>query len=437
MPGTIYALATGSGRAGIAVVRISGPEARAAVRALTGGPPSAPRTVSLANFSDYEGGTIDRGLLLWFEGPASFTGEDVAEIHIHGGRAIADRLLDTLGRVPGLRLADRGEFTRRAVENGKLDLTRAEAIADLVDAETEVQRKQAVRQYGGALYEMAEGWRARLIKALAWAEAAIDFADDEVPPEAMAEVRTTCGSILKEIQTLVADGRRGEILREGLHLTVIGPPNAGKSSLINALARRDVAIVSDIAGTTRDVIEARLDLAGYPVIVADTAGLRDSTETIEAEGVRRAKARAEEGDLILLLLDGSSPNPLAGVDPTLAASAAITVWNKADLPWPQERDGLRLSLATGAGLEGVIKAIAVQAKQKLGVGGESPALTRARHREAVVEAGAALERALPAQSPELMAEDLRLALRAIGRLTGQVDVEDLLDVIFRDFCIGK
>lgn len=401
--------------------------------ALTGQPVPEPRTAALRRFHDSEGETIDEGLVLWFPAPASFTGEDVAEFHVHGGRAIIERLLESLGRIDGLRLAARGEFTRRAVENGKLDLTRAEAIADLVDAETEAQRKQAIGQYGGALEQLAEGWRARLIKALAWAEAAIDFADDEVPVEAGAQVQQAAQAILEEMQSLIADGRRGEILREGLHLTVIGPPNAGKSSLINALARRDVAIVSDTPGTTRDVIEARLDLGGYPVIVADTAGLRDASEAIEVEGIRRAKARAEAGDLVLLLLDGTDPASV--IDPALKAD--IVVWNKADLPWPEPRGGHRLSLKTAEGLDSIIEIIAEAAKSKLSGNTEGAVLTRARHREAVSEAVAALERALEVPSPELMAEDLRLALRAIGWLTGQVDVEDLLDVIFRDFCIGK
>jgi len=434
---TIYALATAPGRAGIAVVRVSGPGAAAAAERLTGRALPAPRHAAVCSLRGFDSEIIDEALLLWFAGPASFTGEDVAEFHLHGGRAIIEKLLENLGLIPGFRLSERGEFTRRAVENGKLDLTRAEAIADLVDAETEAQRKQALKQYGGELYELAEGWRAGLIRSLAWAEAAIDFAEDEVPESAWAEVRATSNHILEEMQGLMADGRRGEILREGLHLTVIGPPNAGKSSLINALVRRDVAIVSETPGTTRDVVEARLDLGGYPVILADTAGLRETGEAVEAEGVRRAQARAESGDLILLLLDGAAADPLAGVDPALAARAELKVWNKADLPWPKQHGGLRISLKTGDGLEGLVSTIAGAAEAKLRGKSESPTLTRARHRQAVSEAISALERAQRSSSPELIAEDLRLALRAIGRLTGQVDVEDLLDVIFRDFCIGK
>jgi len=438
MKDTIFALATAPGRAGIAVLRVSGPAARRAVEILTGTDAPAHRTAALRTIIGFENEMIDEGLALWFDGPASFTGEDVAEFHVHGGRAIVDAMLENLGRIEGLRLAERGEFTRRAVKNGKLDLTRAEAIADLVAAETEAQRQQAVRQYGGSLYQLAEGWRARLIKALAWAEAFIDFAEDEVPEKAGAEVRDAVAEILQEMQSLMADGRRGEILREGLHLTVIGPPNAGKSSLINALARRDVAIVSDIPGTTRDVVEVRLDLGGYPVIVADTAGLRDTGESIEAEGVRRAKARAQDGDLILLLLDGSAAHPLTGVDPALAKNADLVLWNKVDLPWAEKRNGPSVSLKTGQGFDIFIKNLTELVKAKFPTAQrEGVALTRARHREAIAEAVSALERGSRVPSPELMAEDMRLALRAIGRLTGQVDVENLLDVIFRDFCIGK
>ncbi len=437
MGDTIYALATAPGRAGIAVVRVSGPQAGAAVDALSGAARPPARSAALRAFHDCEGGTIDQGLVLWFAGPASFTGEDVAEFHVHGGPAIVDRILETLGRMQGLRLAERGEFTRRAVENGKFDLTRAEALADLVEAETEAQRAQAYRQYGGSLYEQLEDWRGRLLRALAWAEASIDFAEDEVPEAAAAESRRAISEIYKEIQSLMDDKRRGETLREGVHLTVIGPPNAGKSSLVNLLARRDVAIVSDIAGTTRDVIEARLDLGGYPVIVADTAGLRDAGETIEAEGVRRAKARAQSDDLTLLLLDGSSIDPLAGVDTDLAKSADMVVWNKADLVWATRREGLCVSLKTGEGLDIVIENISEQVRTRLSGRADGVVLTRARHREALGQAGDALARAAAGSSPELAAEDLRLALRAIGRLTGQVDVEELLDVVFRDFCIGK
>ncbi|HEX2590810.1 MAG TPA: tRNA uridine-5-carboxymethylaminomethyl(34) synthesis GTPase MnmE [Rhizomicrobium sp.] len=436
MNDTIFAPATAPGRAGIAVVRVSGASAKDAVIAVTGAQPPEPRLAALRAFRDFEGETIDEGLVLWFAGPASFTGEDVVEFQLHGGRAIVERVLATLGRLPRMRMAERGEFTRRAVENGKLDLTRAEAIADLVDAETEAQRRQAFRQYEGGLYQMAEGWRGRLIKALAWAEAAIDFAEDEVPAEAWAEVEAAIRELYQEIQRLMDDGRRGEILREGVHITVIGPPNAGKSSFINALARRDVAIVSPIPGTTRDIVEARLDLGGYPVIVADTAGIRETDEIIEAEGVRRARTRSTQGDLTVLVLDGSLADPAAGLDPELVEGAALTLLNKSDLPWAGAHEGHRLSLTTGDGLAPAVSALTELVRNRIGTR-DGVALTRERHRRAVSAAAEHLKRAETAGSPELISEDLRLALRAIGELTGRVDVEDLLDVVFRDFCIGK
>jgi tRNA modification GTPase len=286
----------------------------------------------------------------------------------------------------------------------------------------------------GALYE---GWRAELTKALAWAEAVIDFSDEEVPEDLLAETRRAADAVRKAVEAHLDDARRGELVREGLFLTVIGPPNAGKSSLVNALAGRDVAIVSETAGTTRDVVEVRMDLGGYAVILADTAGLRAASEGVEAEGVRRALARAEAADLVLLLLDGSDINSSTNVAENMVNRPCLRVWNKADLPWPVEREGLRLSLKSGEGLDAVIAAIAAAAKDRLEVAGDAPMLTRPRHRHALGDAAAALQRASEAREPELFAEDLRLALRSLGHITGRVDVEELLDTIFRDFCIGK
>ncbi len=432
---TIYALSSAPGRAGVAVVRVSGADTAAAVQALTGKPVPKPRKAVLTRFLDAAGAAIDSGLLLFFSGPASFSGEDMAEFQVHGGRAVVEALLGALAAC-GLRPAERGEFTRRAVENGKLDLTQAEAIADLVDAETEAQRRQALRQYDGRLSDLYEGWRTALIRAGAWAEAAIDFSDEELPADTLDRTKEAVANILLQIQAHLSDAARGELLREGLHLTVIGPPNAGKSSLVNALARRDVAIVAETAGTTRDVIEVRMDLGGYPVILADTAGLRVTSEAVEAEGVRRALARAESADLTLLLLDGSTPDPYAGL-PTRAAD--LTVWNKSDLPWPEKRDGLAISLKAGDGLDTLLTVLITKVRDRLENRSESPTLTRKRHRHALEDAARSLEAALatPSDRAELLAEELRLALRALGRITGRVDVEDLLDVVFRDFCIGK
>jgi len=430
MNSSIFALASGPGRAGVAVVRVSGPLAEASLRALAGVLPQ-PRHGTLRRLT-HRGAEIDHALLLWFPAPHSYTGEDVAEFHLHGGRAVREALFSALAEL-GLRPAEPGEFSRRAVENGKLDLTRAEAIADLVDAETPAQLRQALRQHDGVLADLYEGWRGRLIGALGRAEAAIDFSDDGVGDAEFAAARHAAEEISQEIQAHTDDSGRGESLREGLRLTILGPPNAGKSSLINALARRDIAIVSDTPGTTRDVIEARLDLGGYLLLVADTAGVRDTDEPLEAEGVRRALSHAK-GGMTLLLLDGSLDDPHAGLPADLPEPDLI-VWNKADLGFA--REGLSISLKTGEGISMLLKMLQQKVQHKLENG--APALTRPRHRHALREALAHLQHGLAASQaqPELLAEDLRLAMRAIGRITGAVDVEELLDFVFRDFCIGK
>ena len=424
---TIFALASGAGRAGVSVVRLSGPATLAALAALAG-PLPPPRTAALRRLAR-DGAEIDVGLVLWFPAPASFTGEDVAELHVHGGVAVREALFAALPGL-GLRPAEPGEFSRRAVENGKLDLTQAEAIADLVDAETEAQRRQALRQHDGALSDLYEGWRSRLIMAVGRAEAAIDFSDDGVGEAEFDAARQAAMDLSHEIRAHLDDAGRGEALRDGVRLAIIGTPNAGKSSLLNALAKRDVAIVSDIAGTTRDVIEVRLDLGGVLVIAADTAGLRDSGDVIEAEGVRRALARAKEAHLTLLLLDAHAAQHGAAIPDGVTPD--FTVWNKADLT---PHDGISLSLKTGEGLPALLELLQQKVQQKFA--GDAPALTRARHRVALAEALAALTHAEAAAAPELLAEDLRLAMRAVGRITGRVDVEEVLDFVFRGFCIGK
>ena len=432
MPDTIFALSSAPGRAGVALVRVSGPQAGIALTALAG-PLPAPRQAVLRRLA-FDGAGIDQALLLWFEGPHSFTGEDLAEFHLHGGRAVREAVFSAFAAL-GLRPAEPGEFSRRAVENGKLDLTRGESIADLIDAQTPAQLRQALRQHDGALADLYEGWRTALIAALGRAEAAIDFSDDGVGDAEFAAARRAASEIYEQIQIHMDDAGRGEALREGLRLTILGPPNAGKSSLINALARRDVAIVSDTPGTTRDVVEARLDLGGYLLAVADTAGGRDTSEAVEAEGVRRALSHAK-GGMTLLLLDGSVSEPRAGLPPDLPPPD-LTVWNKSDLGFA--RDGICISLKTGAGVSQLIESLTVAVRSRLETGDASPALTRPRHRHALGEAMAALTPGLaaPAGQPALLAEDLRLATRAIGRITGRVDVEELLDFVFRDFCIGK
>lgn len=464
---TIYALASGAGRAGVAVIRVSGAVAGAALQALVGGDLPVPRQAMLKRLRHPKSGEIlDDALVLWFPGPGSFTGEDVAELHVHGGLAVVDGVLAALSTLAGLRLAEPGEFTRRAFENAKLDLTQVEGLADLIEAETEAQRKQALRQSEGELGRLYDGWRDRLVRALAHFEAELDFSDEELPEDLHTQVVGGVRALIAEIHAHLRDGRQGERLRDGVRLAIIGPPNAGKSSLMNALAQRDAAIVSDIAGTTRDVVEVHLNLAGYPLLVADTAGLRETGDTIEQEGVRRAKSWAEGADIKLAVFDGEA---LPKLDPTtrgMLENDTLVAINKSDAStqggtaapspdgtevegagngFPTSIDGhpvWPLSVKTGAGLDALLARLAEMVMERCRMSSDGPAPTRARHREALQRTVEALGRFLARQNPrhlgaELEAEDLRLAVRELGRITGRVDVEDLLDVIFRDFCIGK
>jgi len=482
---TIFALSSGRPPAAIAVIRIAGPRARAALEALGVKVPE-PRKVGLARFRDPASGeVIDEGLVLFFEGAKSEVGEDTAELQPHGGRAIVAALLGALGGIEGLRPAEAGEFTRRAFENGKLDLTAVEGLADLVMAETEGQRRQAYRQMKGALGDRAEAWRGRLIQALALVEARIDFSDeDDVPEDLLAPAVTIARALADEIGGALADGHRGERLREGMVVAIAGPPNAGKSTLLNRIARREAAIVSPYAGTTRDVIEVHLDLGGMPVTLLDTAGIRETDDPVEMEGVRRAQARAVEADLVLWVVDASAGSDTGDAMVGSGRNESdISIWhvvNKADLvqgltdgargavakdssePKEQvnstisaevnkilrarsespvgvcEREFI-VSAGTGAGVPGLLAALEERATAFL-AGAEPALITRARHRRALEDAVAALHRAAArpvADREDLLAEELRLAAQALGRLTGRVDVEDILDVIFRDFCIGK
>jgi tRNA modification GTPase len=382
------------------------------------------------------GDDIDDGIVLWFPGPHSVTGEDVAELHVHGSRAVIAALAGALRRL-GLRFADPGEFTRRAFLNNKLDLTQAEAIADLAAAETEAQRRQALRQLDGALGTLYRGWSERLLRLLAHLEAAIDFPDEDLPPATEAEVTTETATLAAEIEAHLADNRRGERLRDGIAVAIIGPPNVGKSSLLNSLAQREAAITSPIAGTTRDVIEVAIDLGGFPVVLADTAGLRDSADVIEQEGLRRALARAETAELRLFVFDAACPEQVAataawpGREILLVANKIDLVANRGALP----ASALAVSALTGEGIPALIEAVAARIADEYDTAG--PMLTRERHRQSLETAHRALRRSHTAALPELRAEDLRLAWRGLGQITGRVDVEDLLDVIFRDFCIGK
>ncbi len=443
---TIFALSSGPGRAAIAVIRVSGPRAGAALERLIGRRP-APRRASLGRVRDPESGEqVDEALVLWLPGPRSETGEDMAELHVHGGRAVIDGVLEVLARQEGLRPAEPGEFTRRAFDNGRIDLTAAEGIADLIDAETPAQRRQALRQSLGALAETYEDWRARLVAALARLEADIDFPDEELPEDLAATVMPELAALRAEMARHLADGGRGEVLREGFQVAIVGAPNAGKSSLLNRLARREAAIVAETAGTTRDVVEVHLDLGGFPVVLADTAGLREEAadaplDPVEREGIRRSLERAGRAQLRLAVFDATRP-PDAATLALVDQARALAVVNKCDLaPAPAGGvggvDALAVSARTGEGIDGLVAALAARAEALWSGQAEAPALTRARHRAAVTEAVEALERAEAAALPELTAEDVRLAARAVGRITGRVDVEELLDAIFREFCIGK
>lgn len=392
-----------------------------------------PRRATLRRLRDpADGSPLDDAVLVWMPGPGSFTGEDVLEIQHHGGTAVVALLLEALGRVPGLRLAEPGEFTKRAFLNGRLDLTEAEGLADLIDAATRAQARQALRQLEGGLGRLYRGWRERLLDALARLEAEIDFGDEGDVPEAMLSgVLPGVEALRAEITAHLAD-RRGERLRAGLTIAVLGAPNVGKSSLVNLLARREVAIVTPVPGTTRDVLEVALELDGLPVTLLDTAGLRETSDPVEREGVARARRRAAEADLRLGILDATAP------DWPSVAGAELVAANKSDLGAEPIAGALPISCLTGAGIDGLLARLAEAARPLLD-NGDAPLVTRARHREALGEAVQALDRFRRATGAELAlpAEELRLAANAIGRVTGRVSAEEVLDRIFATFCIGK
>jgi tRNA modification GTPase len=449
---TIFALSSGRPPAAVAVVRICGPQAGRALEILVGRLPP-PRQAALARIREPASGeVIDEALALWFPGPRSETGEDMAELQLHGGHAVIASVLEALGAIEGSRLAEPGEFTRRAFTNGRLDLTEVEGLADLIAAETQAQRRQAYRQLKGLIGDRAEAWRQQIIEALALVEARIDFSDEaDVPENLIGPALYAAQQLRSMIAATLADGGRGERLREGLVVAIAGPPNAGKSTLLNRLARREAAIVSPYPGTTRDVIEVHLDLGGYPMTLLDTAGMRASGDPVEQEGVRRAAARAAMADLVLWVIDGSAAGGVAeDIDESVLKSECWLIRNKADLDvnklgincesqstaWGKE---FTISAAKGTGMEELITALSSHAHGYFSVT-ESALVTRARHRQALEQTVAALDRALAqgtSGKEELIAEELRVAATMLGRLTGRVDVEDILDVIFRDFCIGK
>ncbi|MGC2142117.1 MAG: tRNA uridine-5-carboxymethylaminomethyl(34) synthesis GTPase MnmE [Methylovirgula sp.] len=434
---TIYALASGQGRAAIAVLRLSGTNVRNIVASLVGKQP-VPRRAHLATFKDPQSGApLDRGLVLFFPGPASFTGEDCAEFHIHGGTAVVAAMIAALADFEKTRPAEAGEFTRRAFENGKLDLTEVEGLADLVDAETEAQRRQALRQAEGGLRHKAEAWRAALLEASALLEAEIDFAEEaDVAPLARKKLAGILVPVRADLEAALAAGRAGERLRDGLAVVIAGPPNAGKSTLLNALARREAAIVSPLPGTTRDAIEVHLDLAGVPVTLIDTAGLRAAREVVEQIGIDRARAKAKAADLVLWLSEAGAPAPHE-------FPSAASVWpilTKIDLQpvAAPPKGAIALSAATGENLDLLLHRLVDFARTAAGIG-EPVLITRERHRKAFAAAAAALRRAeADIGGPvELLAEELRTAVRALEILIGRIDVENVLGEIFARFCIGK
>ncbi len=433
---TVFALSSAPGRAAVAVIRVSGPAAGHAIEHLTGRNLPAARSAVLRRLRGKE--VIDNALVLWFPGPATVTGEDVAEFQVHGGRAVVNGVLDALASLPGLRPAEPGEFTRRAVLNGRMDLVAAEAVADLVSADTARQRDQALEQLQGGLSAVYDGWRERLVERMARLEAVIDFPDEEIPEDALAGLSGALGALEREIRAHLDDRRRGERLREGLSVVILGAPNVGKSSLLNALAGTDAAIVSEEEGTTRDTVNVAMDIAGFAVTVIDTAGLREAASRIEGEGIRRALERAQAADLRLLVVDSSRwDDTFAGIA-AHRGKGALLVAGKADLALPPAGAGaLALSAKTGDGIGRLIDAMARHFEEAWQGAGLSP--SRVRHRAGLLQSAEALARCRGQLDGDvtLAAEDLRLAATALGRITGRVDVEDLLDVIFSEFCIGK
>ena len=393
------------------------------------------RVATLRRLRDRAGHIIDRELVLWFPAPDSFTGEDVCELHVHGGRAVLDAIFAALQDMSGVRPAEPGEFTRRAVGNGKFDLTAAEGLADLIAAETPVQHRQAMRQFEGALATVYEDWRRVLMQQLVVIETAIDFSDEELPSGIVERSVAQLAEVQRAMRAHGDDHRRGEMVRDGIQVALIGPPNAGKSSLLNALAGRDVAIVSELAGTTRDVIEVRLDLGGYPVVLFDTAGLHSGRDEIEREGIRRALERARSADIVVLVLDGETSQI-----PVLDFAWHFTVWNKSDqFDRGSGPNYVSVSAKTGHSMDKFEQALTGLARGMIDEDSELVPLTRARHRAALAEAVEALDRAAVVSQDqlEILAENVRLALRSVGRITGYVDIEEVLDLVFSEFCIGK
>lgn len=447
---TIFALSSGTARAGVAVIRVSGPQARVVAEKISGSLPPERELAFRAIVDPVQGETIDQGMVVWFAGPRTATGEDVAEFHLHGSRAVVASVLVTLAGCEGCRPAEPGEFTRRAFANGKLDLAQVEGLADLIAAETETQRRAALRHLDGSLSRQYEGWRAGLLKALAYVEATIDFSDEELPADLLTKVSGDVEALAAEVGAFVERGARSRSIRDGFAIAIIGEPNVGKSSLLNAIAGREAAIVSERAGTTRDVITVRLDLGGHLVVLSDTAGLRATEDEVEAEGVDRARREAQGADLRLLVVDAVTSHLPAGLE-ELLQPGDIVVANKADLIGegaghrrpspdllPSGARAVFVSARTGFGIGSLLNELTGAVGKRTSAGAEL-SFTHLRHQHALEAVIGMLRSALLAKDDqlELFAEDLRGANRELGRITGRVDVEDLLDLVFRDFCIGK
>ncbi|MEZ5692223.1 MAG: tRNA uridine-5-carboxymethylaminomethyl(34) synthesis GTPase MnmE [Rickettsiales bacterium] len=440
---TIFALATAPVKSGIAIIRISGREATQALSLITSAPCPAPNLIKYSIFyNPISSKIIDKGLAIYFKAPHSFTGEDTVELHLHGSKAVISEILEVLSTISGLRHAEAGEFTRRAFINGKMDLIEAEGLADLIDADTSAQKTQAIRQMQGEMSEFYNNIRSQIINCMALLEAYIDFPDEEIPDSVLDDLQNNIINLRNTVQSVLADHKRGQRLREGLRIVIVGAPNAGKSSLLNMLAGRDAAIVSHHAGTTRDVIEVEMDITGYPVILTDTAGLREAENEIEEEGIKRAHARAGQADIKLAIFDGSKLPDIDDYTRNLLDDNTIIIISKSDLisadsPIPTSLNSpILISTKTEKNIDNLLSIIENKVKDFF-ESAEQPLITRARHRSLLQEADDLLEKSLQDKPLELVCEELRRAALAISKITGKIQVDDILDVIFREFCIGK
>ena len=442
---TIYALSTGPGVSGIAVIRISGKETKVAINKITGKSLPKPRMAVLRKFNKInDNQLIDEGILLWFPGPESYTGEDMAEFHVHGSRAVIKEIQNSLSQIPNLRLAEAGEFTKLAFQNGKINLLKAESVSDLISSETEIQRQQAIKVMSGKSAEKFNLLRERLLKILSKVEAKIDFPEDDLPENILLNIHSETKSIREDIQKILNDQKVGERIREGFKISIIGPTNAGKSSLLNYLSKRDVAIVSEIAGTTRDIIEAHLNLDGYPVVISDTAGIRDSKNEIEKKGIKLALKKSENADLNIIVIEPKSIDFKDFFNDNITKKSILVI-NKIDLGTDQisseikKYDPIYISIKEEKNLDVLINLIKENLKNKF-ISSEEIFITRQRHRMNLEECVACLKNFEEKNTKEdfdKAAEDLRLATRYLGMIVGKVDVEEILGSIFNDFCIGK